>query len=156
MLDRYKYKKNTLLDIFSSINITQSIVFVNRKRDIDDLYNFLISEDFPVSIIMGNMEQEQRNKVISDFREGKSRVLLSTGLLARGFDVQQVSLVINYDLPNNKEQYTHACGRTGRYGRKGSVINLVTEKEYNNLREIEQYYDTQIEELPDNFSEIIN
>ena len=129
-VDRYQYKQHTFLDIFSTINITQSIVFVNRKRDIENLYNFLISEDFPVSLIMGSMDQEERNQVISNFREGKSRVLLSTGLLARGFDVQQVSLVVNYDIPRDKEQYTHACGRTGRYRRKGVVINFVTEREY--------------------------
>ena len=101
------------------------------------------------------MLQEERNQVIKDFRDGKSRVLLTTGLLARGFDVQQVSLVINFDLPMDKENYIHCTGRSGRFGRKGVAINLVTDREYAHLREIEQYYNTKIEELPNNLKDLL-
>ena len=76
--------------------------------------------------------------------------MITTGLLSRGFDVQQVSLVINFDVPHDKESYIHSSGRCGRWGRKGCVINLVTEYEYENLKEIEKFYDTKIEELPIN------
>ena len=102
------------------------------------------------------MQQEDRDKIIKSFRGGSTRVLLTTGLLARGFDVQQVSLVINYDLPRDKESYIHSSGRCGRWGRKGCVINLVTEQEYEYLKEIEKFYNTQIEELPMNIADYLS
>ena len=89
------------------------------------------------------------------FRSGETRILVSTDLLARGIDVQSVSLVINHDLPTNKENYIHRIGRSGRFGRKGVAINFVTEKDKNRLKEIEEYYSTQIEQLPDNFDQLI-
>jgi translation initiation factor 4A len=82
------------------------------------------------------------------FRSGKTRVLISTDLLARGIDVQQVSLVINYELPVQRENYIHRIGRSGRYGRKGASINLVTEREVRCQAEIEKYYSTKVNVLP--------
>ena len=84
-----------------------------------------------------------------------SRVLISTDVWARGLDVPQVSLVINYDLPNNRELYIHRIGRSGRYGRKGVAINFVKSDDIRILRDIEQYYSTQIDEMPMNVSELI-
>jgi translation initiation factor 4A len=154
-LERKEHKIEVLIDLFDTISVTQSIIFVNRKRDAEYVYDFLKSKGFGISLITGNLSQDERNQVIKDFREGKTRVLLTTGLLARGFDVQQVSLVINFDLPQDKENYIHCTGRSGRFGRKGIAINLVTNKEYSYLREIETYYKTKIVELPDNLKDLI-
>merc|ERR1712130_633266 len=94
------------------------------------------------------MTSEERNLILKEFRSGSSRVLISTDLLARGIDVQQVSLVVNYDLPHKVENYLHRIGRSGRFGRKGVAINFVTDREVRTMREIEKHYETQIEELP--------
>ncbi|KAF9973074.1 translation initiation factor eIF4A [Actinomortierella ambigua] len=101
------------------------------------------------------MEQAQREVIMKEFRSGSSRVLIATDLLARGIDVQQVSLVINYDLPTNKENYIHRIGRGGRFGRKGVSINFVTADDTRMLREIEQFYSTQILEMPMNVADLI-
>ena len=79
---------------------------------------------------------------MSEFRAGKSRVLIATDVWGRGIDVQQVSLVINYDLPLNRELYIHRIGRSGRFGRRGVAISFVTEEDVRILRDIEQYYST--------------
>jgi len=84
------------------------------------------------------MEQKQREVLMKEFRSGSSRVLITTDLLARGIDVQQVSLVINYDLPTNRENYIHRIGRGGRFGRKGVAINFVTTDDVRMLRDIER------------------
>ena len=93
------------------------------------------------------MDQQQRELIMREFRSGSSRVLITTDLLARGIDVQQVSLVINYDLPANKENYIHRIGRGGRFGRKGVAINFVTTEDVAVLRDIEQFYHTQVDEM---------
>merc|ERR1719231_2056643 len=96
------------------------------------------------------MPQKERNAIMEEFRGGASRVLITTDLWARGLDVQQVSLVINYDLPNNRENYIHRIGRSGRFCRKGVAINFVREGDVRYLRDIEQFYNTQIDEMPMN------
>ena len=85
--------------------------------------------DFTVSAMHGDMDQKERDVIMREFRSGSSRVLITTDLLARGIDVQQVSLVINYDLPTNRENYIHRIGRGGRFGRKGVAINFVTDED---------------------------
>merc|ERR1711887_402411 len=101
------------------------------------------------------MEQKERNVIMTEFRSGSSRVLITTDLLARGIDVQQVSLVINYDLPNQRETYIHRIGRSGRFGRKGVAINFITQDDVRVMRDIEQFYNTQIEEMPMNVADLI-
>ena len=96
----------------------------------------------------GEMQQKERESIMQDFRQGNSRVLITTDIWARGIDVQQVSLVINYDLPGNRENYIHRIGRSGRFGRKGVAINFVTSDDVRILRDIEQYYSCSIEEMP--------
>ena len=103
----------------------------------------------------GDMDQKEREVIMREFRSGSSRVLITTDLLARGIDVQQVSLVINYDLPNNRENYIHRIGRGGRFGRKGVAINFVTEEDKRNLHDIETFYNTQINEMPQNVADLI-
>merc|ERR1719382_2446833 len=104
--------------------------------------------DFTVSAMHGEMDMSERQLIMHEFRSGSSRVLISTDLLARGIDVQQVSLVINYDLPNSRENYIHRIGRSGRFGLKGVAINFVRNDDIRILRDIEQYYSTQIDEMP--------
>merc|ERR1712210_410082 len=118
------------------------------RRKVDFLADQLSKRDFTVSVMHADLGQEERNLVMREFRSGSSRVLISTDLLARGIDVQQVSLVINYDLPTSVENYLHRIGRSGRYGRKGVAINFVTDRDVRALRDIERYYQTQIEEMP--------
>ena len=155
-LEQKSHKIDTLIDLFGTISVTQCIVFISRKRDAEEVYDILKDQGFGIGIVTGSMQQEDRDKIIKSFRGGSTRVLLTTGLLARGFDVQQVSLVINYDLPRDKESYIHSSGRCGRWGRKGCVINLVTEQEYEYLKEIEKFYNTQIEELPMNIADYLS
>merc|ERR1719375_273554 len=113
------------------------------------------AKDFTVSSTHGDMDQNSRDLIMKDFRNGISRVLITTDLLARGIDVQQVSLVINYDLPNKVENYLHRIGRSGRFGRKGVAINFVTDRDVRSMRDIERHYETQIEELPSDIADRI-
>lgn len=149
-VDREEWKLDTLCDLYESINITQAVIFCNSKRKVDWLTDKLTARDFTVSSTHGDLSQTDRAMIMSEFRTGSSRVLITTDLLARGIDVQQVSLVINYDLPHNLENYLHRIGRGGRFGRKGVAINFVTQQDSRLLKEIEQFYDTQIEEMPAN------
>lgn len=100
------------------------------------------------------MAQNERNRIMSEFRQGNSRVLIATDLWGRGLDVQQVSLVINYDLPENRELYIHRIGRSGRFGRKGVAINFVKDDDLRILQDIEQFYSTQIDEMPSNIADM--
>ena len=107
-----------------------------------------------ISSIHGDLKQFERDSVMRDFRSGVTRVLVTTDLLARGIDVYQVSLVINYEMPKEKETYIHRIGRSGRFGRKGNAINFVTPAEKDALEEIQKYYNTTIEQLPTDLSEV--
>lgn len=98
--------------------------------------------NFTVSMMHGEMDQKERDAIMEEFRAGNSRVLIATDIWGRGLDVQQVSLVINFDLPTNRELYIHRIGRSGRFGRKGVAINFVKNEDVRILRDIEQYYST--------------
>jgi translation initiation factor 4A len=152
-LKQYKWKYDVLLDIYETINITQSIIYVNSKNMLNILNERLLNENYPISYIHGDMDQNTREKNLSDFKTGKTRILLSTDLLARGIDIQQLSLVINFDLPRDKETYIHRIGRSGRYGRKGVAINFVTDEDIGKLKEIESHYNINIEAMPQNLGE---
>ncbi|KAK7061869.1 P-loop containing nucleoside triphosphate hydrolase protein [Favolaschia claudopus] len=122
---------------------------------VDWLTEKMRSSNFTVSSMHGEMAQKERDAIMAEFRGGTSRVLITTDVWARGIDVQQVSLVINYDLPANRENYIHRIGRSGRFGRKGVAINFVTVDDVRILRDIEQFYSTQIDEMPVNAAELI-
>jgi len=113
------------------------------------------SRQFVVSSTHGDISQRDRDIILEEFRSGSSRVLITTDLLSRGIDVQQVSLVINYDLPGNLESYIHRIGRSGRFGRKGVAINFVTTDDLPVLHEIERFYNTHVEEMPANVADLI-
>lgn len=125
-IETEQYKFETLTDLYDNIDIQQAIIYANTKKKVIELGQRMTDADFTVSIIHGDQEPNVRESIMKDFRTGSTRVLISTDLLARGIDVQQVNLVINYDLPNNFESYLHRIGRSGRFGRKGVAINFVT------------------------------
>mmetsp|Transcript_21375 Transcript_21375/g.35737 ORF Transcript_21375/g.35737 Transcript_21375/m.35737 type:complete len:370 (+) Transcript_21375:159-1268(+) len=154
-VEKEEWKLDTLCDLYETITITQAIIYSNTRRKVDWLTQKMQARDFTVSAMHGDMDQKERELIMKEFRSGSSRVLITTDLLARGIDVQQVSLVINYDLPTNKENYLHRIGRSGRFGRKGVAINFVTQEDTRPLREIEQFYNTQIEEMPMNVADLI-
>jgi translation initiation factor 4A len=146
--EREQWKYETLCDLYNDINITQAVIFCNARRKVDWLTDKMTRDNFTVSATHGSLDPADRRKIMEEFRTGSSRVLITTDLLARGIDVQQVSVVINYDLPRNKENYLHRIGRSGRFGRKGLAINFVTEDDIRELRELEKFYDTVIEPMP--------
>lgn len=154
-VEREDWKFETLCDLYETLTITQAIIYCNTRRKVDWLTGKMIGKDFTVSSMHGEMSQGDREMIMKEFRSGSSRVLITTDLLARGIDVQQVSLVINYDLPGNRENYIHRIGRSGRFGRKGVSINFVTNDDERVLRELEAFYNTKIEEMPMNVADLI-
>ena len=148
--DRQKY--NTLKDIFSFIAVSQTIIYCNSIKRVQDLYQAMKEDDFPVCRIHSNMDKMERDRAFNDFRTGKSRVLISSNVTARGIDIQQVSVVINFDLPKCVHIYLHRIGRSGRWGRKGVGINFITKRDVPLLKNIEQHYSTEITEMPGDLS----
>ncbi|KAI0082406.1 ATP-dependent RNA helicase FAL1 [Panus rudis PR-1116 ss-1] len=154
-VEKEDWKFDTLCDLYDTLTITQAVIFCNTRRKVDWLTEKMRAANFTVSSMHGEMVQKERDAIMAEFRSGTSRVLITTDVWARGIDVQQVSLVINYDLPANRENYIHRIGRSGRFGRKGVAINFVTVDDVRILRDIEQYYGTQIDEMPVNAAELI-
>ncbi|XP_040285921.1 eukaryotic initiation factor 4A-II-like [Bufo bufo] len=126
-VEREEWKLDTLCDLYETLTITQAVIFLNTRRKVDWLTEKMHARDFTVSALHGDMYQKERDVIMREFRSGSSRVLITTDLLARGIDVQQVSLVINYDLPTNRENYIHRIGRGGRFGRKAVGFFLLPE-----------------------------
>ena len=151
-LEREDWKLPVLLDLYQQITVNQALIYVNKRQKAEWLAKQLSSHGFTLEFIHGEMEVAERKKRMEDFRSGMTRVLISTDLLARGIDVQQVSLVINYEMPIQRENYVHRIGRSGRYGKKGSAINLICGDEINAVKEIESHYSTTIMELPEDLS----
>jgi len=154
-VDREEWKLDTLCDLYETLAITQSVIFCNTRRKVDWLTDKMRARDHTVSATHGDMDQNQRDIIMREFRSGSSRVLITTDLLARGIDVQQVSLVINYDLPTLPENYLHRIGRSGRFGRKGVAINFASSNDERMIQDIQRFYDTVIEELPNNVADLI-
>ena len=147
-------KLDVLLQIYRGIEIAQAIIYCNSRKSVDFVSEELKKKGHMVSSIHGDLKQYERDQVMRDFRNGATRVLITTDLLARGIDVYQVSLVINYELPREKETYIHRIGRSGRFGRKGNAINFVTPAEKDELDIIQKFYNTTIEALPSDLSEL--
>jgi translation initiation factor 4A len=148
-------KLDTLLDIYGQMSIQKAIIFANSKAQVDEIQATFENAGFGVAPIHSGFDQPARDATMKDFRKGMSRVLVATDLLARGIDVQQITLVINFELPQDMEQYLHRIGRSARYGRKGVAINLCDRQEYQQMQEIQEFYHTKIEELPGNFAEFV-
>lgn len=154
-IEKEEWKLETLCDLYGTVTITQAIIYCNSRRKVDWLTVEMQARDFTVSSMHGDMDQKEREVIMREFRSGSSRVLITTDLLARGIDVQQVSLVINYDLPTNRENYIHRIGRSGRFGRKGVAINFITQSDVRYMRDIEMFYDTQIVEMPQTVADLL-
>ena len=151
--DRQKY--STLKDLYQYISMSQCIIYCNSVKRVSDLYDAMLEDGFPVCRIHSSMEKYDRDLAFVEFRTGKCRVLISSNVTARGIDIQQVSVVINFDVPKCVHTYLHRIGRSGRWGRKGVGINLITRRDSPKMREIEQHYSTQISELPGNFDNLM-
>jgi len=149
--DRQKYV--TLKDIYNSISMSSCIIYANSVKRVIDLYEAMKEDNFPVCCIHSSMEKSEREYAFKEFRSGSARVLISSNVTSRGIDIQQVSVVINFDLPRDIHNYLHRIGRSGRWGRKGTGINFITRRDIIKMKEIESYYATQIDELPANFGE---
>ncbi|KRY22249.1 Eukaryotic initiation factor 4A-III [Trichinella patagoniensis] len=149
-VEREDWKFETLCDLYDSITISQAVVFCNTRHKVEWLDEKMKESNFTVGAIHGEMDQKDRNEVVRKFRDGIYRVLISTDVWSRGLDIPGVSLVINYDVPTNREAYLHRIGRSGRYGRKGCAINFATTEDIPTMLEIESYYGTQIDEMPMN------
>lgn len=147
-MEKEDYKLDTLEDLYKVIKISQCIIYTNSKKKTEFICNFLNERGFPVTFMHGGLAQDDRKSIMEDFRCGNIKILITTDILSRGIDIQQVSLVINYDLPKEKETYIHRIGRSGRFGRKGSVINFVSIYDITSLKSIEQFYNTTILQLP--------
>mmetsp|Transcript_12531 Transcript_12531/g.21751 ORF Transcript_12531/g.21751 Transcript_12531/m.21751 type:complete len:394 (-) Transcript_12531:174-1355(-) len=154
-IEKEEWKLDTLCDLYETLTITQAIIYCNTRRKVDYLAAEMTKRDFTVSTMHADLDQKERDLIMREFRSGSSRVLISTDLLARGIDVQQVSLVINFDLPQNMENYLHRIGRSGRFGRKGVAINFVANSDVRTMKDIEKYYHTQIEEMPMDIADMI-
>jgi superfamily II DNA/RNA helicase len=147
--DREKYL--TLKDLYKHITVAQCIIYSNSVKRVVDLYEAMKEDGFPVCCIHSSMEKSEREKSFKDFKGGVARVLISSNVTSRGIDIQQVSVVINFDLPRDVHNYLHRIGRSGRWGRKGTGINFITRRDIPKMKEIEMYYSTQVEELPGSF-----
>lgn len=139
-VEKEEWKFDTLCDLYDSITISQAVIFCNTRKKVDWLTDKMREANFTVSSMHGEMPQKERDSIMQEFRQGTSRVLISTDVWARGIDVQMVSLVVNFDLPLNREAYIHRIGRSGRFGRKGVAINFVTEDDVRTLRDIEREF----------------
>jgi len=144
--DREKYL--TLKNIFTFNTLSHTIIYSNSIKRVQDLYEAMCEDGFPVCRIHSNMEKSERDKAFNDFRSGNSRVMISSNVTARGIDIQQVSVVINFDLAKDVHTYLHRIGRSGRWGRKGVGINFITRRDVMQIKKIEEHYSTQIHEMP--------
>jgi len=145
-------KLSLLIAILENIQFSQLILYTNNKPTCDKVCRVLRKNGFELSAIHGDMSQYERDNVIKEFRNGITRILVTTDLLARGIDIQQVSVVINYDMPYDNELYLHRIGRSGRFGRKGIAINFVYYEDTYIIKDLNAYYSTMICTLPDDLN----
>jgi len=143
-----EFKIDVLLSLINDLNLQTTVIFTNTRESVMKLGQVFDNEQIPYVAIHGQMEQQQRLEAVHAFKSGQKRFLLATDLVGRGMDVQQVSLVINHDIPNSRDDYMHRVGRSGRYGRKGVAINLVSEQEKRHLDSFEEHYNFTVAPLP--------
>ena len=154
-LEREDWKYDVLCDLYQQLTINQALIYCNKRHKAEWLAEKMRQDGFPISFIHGEMDPEERSRRMKEFRAGQARIMISTDLLARGIDVQQVSVVINYELPTQQENYIHRIGRSGRFGRKGTAINLVSPEEMRMLETIKTHYSTQIIALPEDLASLV-
>jgi len=142
--DQDKYE--LLKGLYDSLNKSTSIIFVNGIGRVDSLYDAMLKDNYQVCKIHGSLNKDERMDILNEFKSGSKNILISSDLTARGIDIQQISLVINFDIPKDIHTYLHRIGRSGRWGRKGTAINFICERDLNTMRRIENYYKISIEE----------
>jgi translation initiation factor 4A len=148
-------KLAALQDLYEGISVSQSIIYCNSVKRICNLYDVMKEAGYPVCCIHSEMEKTDRTNAYHDFKTGKYRVLISSNVTSRGIDIQQVGVVINFDLPKCVHNYLHRIGRSGRWGRKGLGINFITKYDKEMIQTIEKHYQTQIKELPNNYADLL-
>jgi translation initiation factor 4A len=150
-LDDDKQKYDVIKDLFSSLSVTQTFIYCNSVRRVVDLYEAMKEDGYPVACIHSSMDKVERDNALKEFRKGTTRIMISTNVTARGIDIQQVAVVINFDIPKDVHTYIHRIGRSGRWGRKGTGINFVTRRDHSYLKAIETFYHCHIVEFPANY-----
>lgn len=155
ILEDNELKNETVIDLYDIGNIAQSVIFCNTKKNVENLTDQLVDKNFSISSIHGDLTKNEREEIMENFKENKSRVLVTSDLISRGIDIHHINLVINYDMPSDKEVYLHRIGRCGRYGRKGIAINFIKQSELYIIKIIEGYYNITISELSEDFFEYL-
>lgn len=153
-LDREDHKFECICDLYKHLNITQAVIFCNKRQKAEILSEKLSAQGFPITCLHGELEKGERQRRMDQFIKGQTRVMIATDIISRGIDVQQLSLVINYELPTNMESYVHRIGRAGRYGRKGTTINLLLPDETNRMKEIANLYGMVVTPFPEDTSKL--
>jgi superfamily II DNA/RNA helicase len=151
-------KFDTLMDLYNLVSTSQAIIFCNTIRKVEWLEQNLKQNNFTITVIHSNMTQVERDNTVKDFRDGKTRLLLTTDLLSRGIDIPQVNMVINYDLPPNKETYVHRIGRCGRFDKKGVAITMVKMTDMTDVKtfnKMKHFYKMDIREMPDSIEKYL-
>ncbi|WPK23072.1 hypothetical protein PUMCH_000296 [Australozyma saopauloensis] len=161
--DSAEHKFEVLCELYGLLTIGSSIIFVETRATADKLAAMMTAEGHKVSVLHGKLEHDERDRLIDDFREGRSKVLITTNVLARGIDIATVSMVVNYDLPVTKNgdpdpsTYLHRIGRTGRFGRVGVSISFIHDKKsYETIKAIKEYFgDVEMTRVPtDDWDEV--
>ena len=143
-------KKDLLFHILENEDIEQVLLFSRTKHGADKIVRNLKKNHISSAAIHGDKAQNQRQKALSDFKDGKLRVLVATDIAARGIDINQLKYVINYDIPNESESYVHRIGRSGRAGENGTAISLCEPEENDYVNDIEKLIKKRIEIVRDN------
>lgn len=153
-LDREDHKFECICDLYKHLNITQAVIFCNKRQKAEMLAEKMAAQGYPITCLHGELEKGERARRMQQFINGSTRVMIATDIIARGIDVQQISLVINYELPPNTENYVHRIGRAGRYGRKGTTINLLIPEEEGMMNEIATLYGMELKAFPNDVSNL--
>jgi superfamily II DNA/RNA helicase len=148
-----EHKIDCLLDLYGIFSIAQTIIYVNKKKNVEWLSSELIKHNYTCGVLHADIDAKERVDTMKEFRKGNIRVLIASDLIARGIDIEQVKVVINFDIPNRKETYIHRIGRTGRFGRKGIALNFVTKDDAEMMEYIEKNTKSIIEPFPENKDE---
>lgn len=154
-VDREDHKFECIADLYKNLNIAQAVIFCNMRKTAEKLTEKMTSHGFPVSCVHGELEKPERERRMRQFLGGESRVMIATDMIARGIDVQQISLVINYELPQNHETYIHRIGRAGRFGRKGVTINILLPEEVQTMKDIAEKFSIVLKETPQDLSNLL-
>ncbi|KAF9115957.1 RNA helicase required for poly(A+) mRNA export [Mortierella sp. AM989] len=160
MRENKNKKYDILVGLYSLLTVSQSIIFVKRRDTADEIAQRMSEKHHAVVSLHGKLEAAQRDEVIDSFRAGKSKVLITTNVIARGIDIANVNMVVNYDMPTDQygrpdpETYLHRIGRTGRFGRTGVSVNFIhDDKSMGVMRDIEAHFDRKMIQLPEDLDE---